>query len=313
MRNKYITKRISQVKDLNETSFENKNKVIIFHRLPLLNHGKSVSYFKPINFYSSQKHFSSITNTRRTSKVKDINRGIIWLKNENYKIPKLILSQKDSSIKMPFSERNLSFAKRYNRIKLNNTFRFPYEYFYFNQFNKMIQTKEVNEILGLKKESSEMDMDINEQKKEESEIDKYIQKLGITSCLYNNDLKTFLVSKIDKSKRNNKFSQNKLQKSKINVFNKSLFIRKRNKIKLEKRNKNNKSFEKNNQIKNEEKLNDEEKKIVYGNRKIKLIQKKINKFDDIYKNLTKKMKHFYEKKKNEFEKFVQDEFPLKIE
>ena len=73
MRNKYITKRISQVKDLNETSFENKNKVIIFHRLPLLNHGKSVSYFKPINFYSSQKNFSSITNTRRTSKVKDIN------------------------------------------------------------------------------------------------------------------------------------------------------------------------------------------------------------------------------------------------
>ena len=44
------------------------------------------------------------------------------------------------------------------------------------------------------------------------------------------------------------------------------------------------------------------KKIVYGNRKIKLIQKKINKFDDIYKNLTKKMKHFYEKKKKRIRK-----------
>ena len=58
MRNKYITKRISQVKDLNETSFENKNKVIIFHRLPLLNHGKSVSYFKPINFYFNHQILS---------------------------------------------------------------------------------------------------------------------------------------------------------------------------------------------------------------------------------------------------------------
>lgn len=309
MRNKYLTKHISQVKNLNETSFENKDKVIVFHKLPLLNHGKSVSYFKPVNFYSSQNNFSSISNKIKTPKVKDVNRGIIWLKNENYKIPKLMLSQKNNSIKMPLSERNLSFAKRYNRIKINNTFRFPNEY--FHQFNKMVKTKELNEILGLRKEKSEMN--INEQKKEESDIDKYIKKLGITYCLDERDLKTFLVCKIDKSKRNNKLTQNKLQKSKINIFNKSIIIRRKNKNKLDEKIKNNKSFEKNNKIKNEEKLNEEEKKTEHGNRKMELIQKKIDKFDDIYKKLTDKMKHFYEKKKNEFEKFIQDEFPIKID
>ena len=48
-------------------------------------------------------------------------------------------------------------------------------------------------------------------------------------------------------------------------------------------------------------------------RKLILIQKEVKKFDNIFKNITKNMKNFYEKKKNEFEKFIEDECPVKNE
>ena len=309
MRNKYLSRHISQIKNLNESSFENKNRVVLFQRLPLLNHGKSEPYIKPINFYSSETNFP-ISNRRKLiqENTVNINRGTVWLKNEYFKTPKLILSIKNNSNKMPLSERNLSFTKRYNRMKLNKSFHFSNQY--FQKFNKMIQTKDVNEVLGLKKEKSKFDIN-HEQKKEESDIDRYIRKLGI--WLDERDLKTILVGKI-KGRRNSIYEQNNFPKSKINIFNKSLVMKKKNenilkeKIKI----KSNKSFENvlnpKKRIINKKKFKDEEMKA--SPRKLMLIQKEVEKYDNIFKKITKNMENFYEKKKNEFEKFIEDECPV---
>ena len=310
MRNKLLSKHIYQIKNLNESSFENKNKIVLFHKLPLLNHNKLESSFKPLNFYSSETNFP-ISNRRRMIQENNINRGIIWLKDEYFKTPKLILAQKNNSIKTPLSERHLAFSKRYNRMKLNKSFIFSNRY--FQQFNKMIKTKEVNEVLGLKKEKSSFDIK-NEQLKEESEIDRYIRKLGI--WLDERDLKTVLVSKI-KGKRNSILEQNNYQKSKINFFNKSLIMKKKNENESEEKNKikNNKSYENilnnNKRIIKKRILKEEELKTPP--RKLILIQKKVEKFDNIFKKISNKMVNLYEKKKNEFEKFIEDEFPVKIE
>ena len=312
MRNKYLSRHISQIKNLNESSFEDKDRVVLFHKLPLLNHGKSEPYIKPINFYSSETNFP-ISNRRKLipeNSVK-INRGTVWLKNEYFKTPKLILSIKNNSNKMPLSERNLSFTKRYNRLKLNKSFLLSNQY--FQRFNKMIQTKDVNEVLGLKKEKSKIDIK-DELKKEESDIDRYIRKLGI--WLDERDLKTVLVGRI-KGKRNIIYEQNNFPKSKINMFNKSLVMKKKYEFKLKEKIKikSNKSFENalnpNKGIINKKKFRDEEMKA--SPRKLILIQKEVKKFDNIFKNITKNMKNFYEKKKNEFEKFIEDECPVKNE
>ena len=310
MRNKLLSKHISQIKNLNESSFENKNKIVLFHKLPPLNQYKSESYFKQLNFYSSETNFP-ISNRRRMIPENSINRGIIWLKDEYFKTPKLILSCKNNSFKTPLSERRLAFSKRYKRMKLNKSFIFSDKY--FQQFNKMIKTKEVSEVLGLKKEKSMLDIK-NEQIKEESEIDKYMRKLGI--WLDERDLKTVLVSKI-KGRRNSIFVQNNYQNSKINLFNKSLKIKKNNENESEEKNKmkNNKSYEnilnKNKKIIKKKII--KEKELKEAPRKLILIQKKVEKFDNIYKKIGNKMVNLFEKKKNEFEKFIEDEFPVKIE
>ncbi len=308
MRNKLLSKHISQIKNLNESSFENKNKIVLFHKLPPLNHNKSESYFKPLNFYSSETNFP-ISNRRKMIPESNINRGIVWLKDEYFKTPKLILSCKNNSFKSSLSERHLVFSKRYKRMKLNKSFIFSNKY--FQQFNKMIKTKEVNEVLGLKKEKSMLDIK-NEQMKEESEIDRYIRKLGI--WLDERDLKTVLVSRI-KGKRNSIFEQYNNHKSKINLFNKSLIMKKKNENESEEKAKNNKSYEnilnRNKRIIKKKILKEEELKTPP--RKLILIQKKVEKFDNIFKKISNKMVNLFVKKKNEFEKFIEDEFPVKIE
>lgn len=310
MRNKLLNKHISQIKNLNESSFENKNKIVLFHKLPPLNQNKSESYFKPLNFYSAETNFP-ISNRRRMIPENNINRGIIWLKDEYFKTPKLIISCKNNSFKTPLSERHLAFSNRYRRMKLNKSFIFSNKY--FQQFNKMIKIKEVSEVLGLKKEKSMLDIK-NEQIKEESEIDRYIHKLGI--WLDERDLKTVLVSKI-KGKRNSIFEHNNYQKSKINLFNKSLIMKKKKENESEEKNKtkNNKSYEnvlnKNKRIIKKKIIKEEELKIPP--RKLVLIQKQTENFDNIYKKIGNQMVNLFERKKNEFEKFIEDEFPLKIE
>ena len=308
MRNKLLSKHISQIKNLNESSFENKNKIVLFHKLPPLNHNKSESYFKPLNFYSSETNFP-ISNRRKMIPESNINRGIVWLKDEYFKTPKLILSCKNNSFKSSLSERHLVFSKRYKRMKLNKSFIFSNKY--FQQFNKMIKTKEVNEVLGLKKAKSMLDIK-NEQMKEESEIDRYIRKLGI--WLDERDLKTVLVSRI-KGKRNSIFEQYNNHKSKINLFNKSLIMKKKNENESEEKAKNNKSYvnilNRNKRIIKKKILKEEELKTPP--RKLILVQKKVEKFDNIFKKISNKMVNLFVKKKNEFEKFIEDEFPLKIE
>ena len=56
----------------------------------------------------------------------------------------------------------------------------------------------------------------------------------------------------------------------------------------------------------------EEKIDTIRNRRISLVQKEINKYDEVFKEINWKMQNFYEKKRKEFEKIVEDEFPIKV-
>ena len=309
----------SPIHNLNEKSFLYQKIILSKKKLPILKHEKSLSFSKPKNFhYSLDKNYPLSKSQNNIISKKDINKGIVWLKDEFFKVPKLILPRKIKMIKSPLSERNISFTKSHNSAKLNNdTFNLTKGELPF--FKKFEIKRDINEVLGLKKERSEIDIYFN--KRREIDFDKYIEKLGVLKYLDERILKMIRVGKVE-NKSGFSYKNIKKEESKANSVKKSIIPGYMNKKLYEPKNNMrysiNKSYD---NLKTKKKFSKKYKKIEELEKKrdsirlkrILIFQKQIDKFDNIFREITWKLKNFYEKKRKEFEKFVEDEYPIKID
>ena len=318
MRQKFKQHFDSPIQNLNEKSFLYKRIILQKKKLPILNHEKSISYSKPFHIYTPlDKNYSLAKSQNDITPNNDFKQGIVWFKNDYFKVPKLILSQQIKMIKSPLSERNLHLSKSHKKLKINND-TFNLTKGDLPIFQKFEQKRDLNEVLGLKKEGSELNIYFN--KKREIDFDKYIQKLGVLKFLDERILKLVRVGKVEN--RSN-FSYKKFRggNSKIKSPKKIIISRYMNKKFFEPKNhvKNyiNKSYDNllsRKKLGKKKKINEErEEKIdTIRNRRISLVQKEINKYDEVFKEINWKMQNFYEKKRKEFEKIVEDEFPIKV-
>ena len=306
------------IQNLNEKSFLYKRIILQKKKLPILNHEKSISYSKPFHLYTPlDKNHSLAKSQSDIMSNNDINKGIVWYKNDYFKVPKLILPQQIKKIKSPLSERNLHLSKSHKKLKINND-TFNLTKGDLPIFQKFEQKRDLNEVLGLKKERSELNIYFN--KKREIDFDKYIQKLGVLKFLDERILKLVRVGKVE-NRSNFSYEKFKARNSKIKSPKKIIISRYMNKKFFEPKNHIKKYINKSyDNLLSKKKLG-KKKKIIEESeekideirkRRISLIQKEINKYDEVFKDINWKMQNFYEKKRKEFEKIVEDEFPIKI-
>ena len=308
----------SPIQNLNEKSFLYKRIILQKKKLPILNQEKSISYSRPFHLQPSLDRNYPLAKSQNDIMPKnDFKQGIVWLKDEYFKIPKLILPQKVNIIKSPLSERNISFFKTRKRLKINND-TFNLTKGDLPLFKKFEQKRDLNEVLGLKKEGSELNIYFN--KKREIDFDKYIQKLGVLKFLDERILKLVRVGKVQTRTH---FSYKKLKgdNPKVKSPKKVIFSRYLNKKffepKIKIKNYVNKSYDyllskKKFGKKKKDTEAREEKIETIRNRRVSLVQKEIDKYDEVFKDINWKIQNFYEKKRKEFEKIVEDEFPIQI-
>jgi hypothetical protein len=312
MRQKFKMHFDSPIQNLNEKSFLYKRIILQKKKLPILNHEKSISYSKPFHIYTPLDKNYSLAKSQN-----DIKQGIVWYKNDYFKVPKLILPQQIKMIKSPLSERNLHLSKSHKKLKINND-TFNLTKGDLPIFQKFEQKRDLNEVLGLKKEGSELNIYFN--KKREIDFDKYIQKLGVLKFLDERILKLVRVGKVQTRTH---FSYKKLKgdNPKVKSPKKVIFSRYLNKKffeqKIKIKNYVNKSYDnllskKKFGKKKKDTEAREEKIETIRNRRVSLVQKEIDKYDEVFKDINWKIQNFYEKKRKEFEKIVEDEFPIQI-
>lgn len=304
MRNKSQMK-LKSFSNNKDNPFGIRKRIINYFRLPILSHDRSLSYLRPLNFSCFDKMYN-LSNSKNDSISKDdIKKGIVWLKNKYFQIPKLLLPPKINSIKTPSLEKLFFFSKRANKMKLDNTFQLPKAH--SQLVNKSVKNVELNEIFGLKKGKSELN--IFENKKKDEDVDKYIEKFGVLKYLNDPILKIVSVGKVENAKT--VYKKVKMSKPKINILYKSVLSRYMNKTNIQEKNKfNNKNDKKNNKKGNKA----AEYKEIFVNsgkrQRMDFVQKKIDQCNELYKNLNIRLIQLYEKKRKEFEKIVEDEFPL---
>ena len=289
-----------------DNSFRNRKRIVNYYRLPFLSHDRSSSYLKPLNFSCFDKMYPISNPKNETISRDDIKKGIVWLKNEYFQIPKLILPPKNNTIKTPLSEKQLFFTKRTNRIRLDNSFHITKDYSQIG--NKSVKNVELNEVFGLKKGKSELN--ILENKKKDEDVNKYIEKLGVLKYLNERMLKLVRVDKVENASKT-VYKKIKIGKPKINVLYKNILPRYMNKTIIQEKNK----VDKKNKIKKNQKgkkAHDYEEVFVKSVRRKRMdfVQRKIDQCDEVFKNVNNRLTQLYEKKRKEFEKIVEDEFPI---
>jgi len=290
----------------NKDNYFRKRKIINYYRLPFLSHDRSSSYLKPLNFSCFDKMYPISDQKNQTISRNDIKKGIVWLKNEYFQIPKLILPPKINTIKTPLSEKQLFFTKRANRIKLDNSFHLTKDYSQLG--NKSVKNVELNEVFGLKKGKSELN--ILENKNKDEDVNKYIEKLGLSKYLNERMLKLVRVGKVENTSKT-VYKKVKICKPKINVLYKNILSRYMNKTNIQEKN----DISKNNKIKKNkkgQKAQDYVEVFVKSVRKKRMdfVQRKIDQCDEVFKNVNNRLTQLYEKKRKEFEKIVEDEFSI---
>ena len=319
MRAKFLKKFFSPIHNINEKSFQYKSPIKSYKKLPILNHEKSLAFSRALNFHLPDNNYPLLKSKNNIIRNEENKQGIIWLKDEYLKIPKLILDKKINIIETPSSERKLHMTKSYKRLKINNsTFNitkgddFPF-------FNKFEMQKDINEVLGLKKEKS--DLNLFSYKKKEIDFDKYIQKMGVLKFLDEKILKLVRVGKVEnkayvpgktfpkeKKKTNNKYKE---------IISRYLLSKKswkKDNMKYSVNKSYDNILKKTNLLKTKKIFKERENKISeMMNRRISIVQKQINKYDEVYRKITDKMQNLYFKKRKEFEKIIEDESPIQYD
>ena len=317
MRKKLLSKLDIPIHDINVQSFLNNNPIKYYRKLPMLNQEKINSYSRQLKANVQEKNKPLSESKSDSVAKKDIKKGIVWLKDEYFKIPKLIFSQK-ININTPLSERKIQWPKAYTNMKLNN------KTFHISKddtpiFHKFEKRRDLNEVLGLKKERSMFN--ILNYKKKEIDFDSYMKKLGVLKFFDERILKLVRVGKIQNISNNPNKNKTKEQIKKHNK-NKGIISRYMLKKKLE--NKNHFRYSVNRSydfILNKKKLR--KKNIIWEesdnkinsmrNKRVSIVQKQIKEYDEIFRKITYKLKHFYEQKRKEFEQIIEDEFPIKVD
>lgn len=320
MRAKFLNHIQSNIKDNNnEKSIQFNIETKSNHRFPLLNINKSNSYHRKLIFHLPEKiEPLSKSNNDKISKD-DVKEGVAWYKSEYFKIPKLILSQKINKIKTPLSERKLSLTKSHDRRKYDKYYssvikgEFPF-------MNKLDIKREINEVLGLKREKSELN--IFSYKPKEIDFDKYIKKLGVLKFLDERMLKLVRVGKVnnsvilpDKNSIEEKLKTIKNNKDLLPryMMKRKIFERKNN-SKISRNKSYDNILKKKIEMNNKKILEKSLKKInLIKDKRISLIQKQIYQYNEVFKDVNDKLLNFYDKKRKDFEKIIESEFPTRKE
>jgi hypothetical protein len=301
MKKKILMKSGASMINLFKNSFLKKPLTIVSNKFPILN--KDISHLQ-INFHSFENE--DLSNSQNISKSKNnIKNGIIWLKKEYFKVPKLILSKNNSPIKTPISNKHFSFSEANNKIKLNKTFRVVKNY--FPNLHKNIKSIELFKIMNLKKVNSENN--IYKYKKKRINIDRYNEQLSFSKFSDNGIPKYAQAYKVGNHSRFLNKGQN------INNIIKKLYPKNMKSLKnqIDRNNKDcvNKSF---NNLLNKKvygkrinKLEYESKIHLIYNKNKKFLKKHIDKCNKVYKKINFELKNLYSKKKKEIEKIIEDE------
>ena len=293
-----------------EKKFIYRNIILPKHKLTNSNLEKTISFSKPIESISSIKNLPSSKSQNNIFLVNDIKNGIV-----SYKFPKLILPNKNNmnNIKVPLSKRSGLFQKKENKLKSNNSYLSlinPENPFYSQLINK----NDINDVLGVKKEKSSIIKYI--EKKKELDSKKYIQKLGVMKYIEQPILKNVSIGKMDNIKQNILNKKAVERDSKIaNLKNRisKIMDKKKFEYKNSLRHSLSKSYEyllNKKKFQTNKKLEEENEKRVNSMRvkRFSMLKKQIYQFNSVYKEITQKMNNFYNKKRKEFEKFIDNEF-----
>ena len=316
MKTKNLFKIESPIKNLNEKSFLNRRRILIMNKLPALHRDNSISFLKPKNSNSIDITSPLIikkNNKNNNSSIDKNKSGIIWLKDEYFKVPKLILPKNINNINNNLSERKISLQKTKSRNDINNiTFNLTKKE--FPALSKLMNKKNINELFGLKKEYSH----VNIYKKKEIDFDKLIKDMGILKYLDEKILKRVNVNKMDNNSKKNDRKNNK--RANITILGKRIYDKymKRKNLFIKNNPKNfvNQSYD-SLRIKKKEniiKKNTPEKTRIFEiirRRRIKRLRDRVNECDEMYKAISSKMKNLYAQKKNEFEQSIENEFSFK--
>lgn len=298
-----------------EKKFIYRNILIQKHKSINTNTEKTLSFYKPIKSISSIKNLRSSHSQSDILSKNNIKNVIVCYKFPKLKLPKKNIINKE---KVPLSEKREPLKKKENKLRSSNRYLSlikPENPF----LSKLIKKNDLNNVLGIKNERSSIIKFL--EKKKEIDSKKYIQKLGVMKYIDKPILKQFNIGNMDNTKEN---ISNKKQ---IKEYSKTMNLKDKikkivNKKRFEYKNSLKYSLSRSydyllhkKKIKENKQLEEKNEKRVDKMRaqRLSMLQKQIYQYNEVYRDITRKMNNFYNKKRKEFEKYIENEFPKEEE